>query len=103
GGECTGGERGKRSERGARLGHLGLLRPWRYAGRSAAPLALRPEPRALSAVRQASGPATKPAFRGDQEMKRSLRPGLSTVKRIAIDRDRTIGFMGEDARVYATP
>jgi predicted thioesterase len=25
------------------------------------------------------------------------------VKRIAIDRDRTIGFMGEDARVYATP
>src|SRR6185503_9508115 len=27
----------------------------------------------------------------------------STIKRIAIDRDRTIGFMGEDARVYATP
>jgi predicted thioesterase len=24
-------------------------------------------------------------------------------RRIAIDRDRTIGFMGEDARVYATP
>ena len=36
-------------------------------------------------------------------MKPSLQPGLSAVKRIAIDRDRTIGFMGEDARVYATP
>ncbi len=36
-------------------------------------------------------------------MKPSLQPGLSTVKRIAIDRDRTISFMGEDARVYATP
>ena len=24
-------------------------------------------------------------------------------RRISIDRDRTIGFMGEDARVYATP
>jgi fluoroacetyl-CoA thioesterase len=36
-------------------------------------------------------------------MKDSLRPGLSLTKRIAIDRDRTIGFMGEEARVYATP
>ena len=36
-------------------------------------------------------------------MKPSLQPGVSMVKRIAIDRDRTIGFMGEDARVYATP
>ena len=36
-------------------------------------------------------------------MKASLRPGVSLTKRIAIDRDRTIGFMGEDARVYATP
>jgi predicted thioesterase len=36
-------------------------------------------------------------------MKPSLQPGLSAVKRITIDRDRTIGFMGEDARVYATP
>jgi predicted thioesterase len=36
-------------------------------------------------------------------MKSSFQPGLSTVKRIAIDRDRTISFMGEDARVYATP
>jgi fluoroacetyl-CoA thioesterase len=36
-------------------------------------------------------------------MKQSLQPGLSSAKRITIDRDRTISFMGEDARVYATP
>jgi fluoroacetyl-CoA thioesterase len=36
-------------------------------------------------------------------MKESLRPGIASTKRIAIDRDRTIAFMGEDARVYATP
>ena len=32
-----------------------------------------------------------------------MKPGLTAVKRIPIDRDRTISFMGEDARVYATP
>src|SRR5262245_14947005 len=36
-------------------------------------------------------------------MKPSLQAGLTSVKRISIDRDRTISFMGEDARVYATP
>ena len=36
-------------------------------------------------------------------MKDSLRPGVSRLERITIDRDRTIGFMGEEARVYATP
>jgi fluoroacetyl-CoA thioesterase len=36
-------------------------------------------------------------------MKASLRPGVTQTNRIAIDRDRTIGFMGEEARVYATP
>ena len=36
-------------------------------------------------------------------MKPSLQPGASMTRRISIDRDRTIGFMGEDARVYATP
>jgi fluoroacetyl-CoA thioesterase len=36
-------------------------------------------------------------------MKASLQPGLSRVNRITIDRDRTIGFMGEEGRVYATP
>jgi len=36
-------------------------------------------------------------------MKPSLRPGLSTVKRIVVDDERTIGFMGKEGRVYATP
>src|SRR5262245_16547327 len=36
-------------------------------------------------------------------MRDSLRPGASLSKRILIDRDRTIAFMGEEARVYATP
>jgi fluoroacetyl-CoA thioesterase len=36
-------------------------------------------------------------------MKPSLRPGVSRVNRIPINRERTIGFMGEDARTYATP
>ena len=36
-------------------------------------------------------------------MKPSLQPGVSLTRRIPVDRDRTIGFMGEDARVYATP
>ena len=36
-------------------------------------------------------------------MKPSLQPGVSMVKRIVVDRDRTIGFMGDDGRVYATP
>ncbi|MGA9198105.1 MAG: LysR family transcriptional regulator, partial [Pseudolabrys sp.] len=36
-------------------------------------------------------------------MKGSLRPGLSRVNRIEVDHDRTIGFMGEEGRVYATP
>ena len=36
-------------------------------------------------------------------MKESLRPGLSRVSRVEVDRDRTIGFMGEEGRVYGTP
>jgi fluoroacetyl-CoA thioesterase len=36
-------------------------------------------------------------------MKSSLRPGVSRVTRTKIDRERTIGFMGEEARAYATP
>jgi predicted thioesterase len=35
-------------------------------------------------------------------MKDTLRPGLSRTARIVIDRDRTIAFMGEEGRVYAT-
>ena len=36
-------------------------------------------------------------------MKGSLVAGLSTVRELTVDRERTIGFMGEAARVYATP
>jgi fluoroacetyl-CoA thioesterase len=36
-------------------------------------------------------------------MKRSLAPGLAATRAYPVDRDRTIDFMGEDARVYATP
>ena len=36
-------------------------------------------------------------------MKSSLEPGVSSTRRITVDRERTIGFMGEEARVYATP
>jgi predicted thioesterase len=36
-------------------------------------------------------------------MKPSLQPGTSLTRHVTIDRPRTIGFMGEDARVYATP
>ena len=36
-------------------------------------------------------------------MKESLRPGVSRVDRIEVDRDRTIEFMGEEGRVYGTP
>jgi len=36
-------------------------------------------------------------------MKPSLQPGLSSTKRITVDPDRAISFMGESVRVYATP
>jgi len=36
-------------------------------------------------------------------MKASLVPGVTSTTRIVVDRDRTIDFMGEAARVYATP
>ena len=36
-------------------------------------------------------------------MKDSLQPGLELTLRITIDTGRTIGFMGDDFRVYATP
>ena len=36
-------------------------------------------------------------------MKETLRPGATKTKRLAIDKDRTIGFMGEEGRVYGTP
>jgi fluoroacetyl-CoA thioesterase len=36
-------------------------------------------------------------------MKASLAAGLTHTRSFAIDRNRTIDFMGEDGRVYATP
>jgi fluoroacetyl-CoA thioesterase len=36
-------------------------------------------------------------------MQPSLRPGVSLTKRIAVDSARTISFMGQEARTYATP
>lgn len=36
-------------------------------------------------------------------MKATLTAGLEHTARIMVDRERTIGFMGEAARVYATP
>jgi len=36
-------------------------------------------------------------------MKDSLRPGVVFTRTLVVDRDRTIGFMGEEGRVYATP
>jgi len=36
-------------------------------------------------------------------MKESLKPGVKTTRRITVDKPRTIDFMGEDCRVYATP
>ncbi len=36
-------------------------------------------------------------------MSETLKPGLTSTTRIAIDRERTISFMGDECRVYATP
>ena len=36
-------------------------------------------------------------------MKASLAAGLSATSKLTVDRERTIDFMGEKARVYATP
>jgi len=36
-------------------------------------------------------------------MKPGLEVGMSKTRRYEVDRERTIGFMGEDMRTYATP
>ncbi|MCC6776790.1 MAG: thioesterase family protein [Hyphomicrobiales bacterium] len=36
-------------------------------------------------------------------MKSSLAPGATLVKRVVVDQGRTIGFMGDEGRTYATP
>ncbi|MBL8585360.1 MAG: hypothetical protein JNM23_01375, partial [Bradyrhizobiaceae bacterium] len=50
----------------------------------------------------AARPGT-PGGIGGNDMKASLRPGLSRTNRFVIDAARTISFMGEEGRVYATP
>jgi fluoroacetyl-CoA thioesterase len=36
-------------------------------------------------------------------MKSSLHPGLSLTRRVTVEKDKTISFMGEEGRVYGTP
>ena len=36
-------------------------------------------------------------------MRDTLKSGLATTRKVEIDEKRTIGFMGEELRVYATP
>ena len=36
-------------------------------------------------------------------MKDTLKPGLTATRRITVDRPRTVDFLGETLRVYATP
>ena len=36
-------------------------------------------------------------------MSDTLKAGLTATRRVEIDRDRTISFMGDDCRVYSTP
>jgi predicted thioesterase len=36
-------------------------------------------------------------------MSETLKTGLAATRRFEIDRERTIGFMGDDCRVYSTP
>jgi len=36
-------------------------------------------------------------------MSDTLKPGLTSTTRVVVDKDRTIGFMGEELRVYSTP
>jgi fluoroacetyl-CoA thioesterase len=56
---------------------------------------------ACASGREAARIAPAPAR--SLSMKDTLRPGVSRTNRVTVDRDRTIGFMGEEARVYATP
>jgi fluoroacetyl-CoA thioesterase len=36
-------------------------------------------------------------------MKSSLQPGISLVRRVTVEKEKTITFMGEEGRVYGTP
>jgi fluoroacetyl-CoA thioesterase len=36
-------------------------------------------------------------------MKSSLQPGLTLVRRVTVEKEKTVSFMGEEGRVYGTP
>ena len=36
-------------------------------------------------------------------MKTTLQPGISLVRRVKVEKEKTISFMGEEGRVYGTP
>ena len=36
-------------------------------------------------------------------MKSSLQPGISLVRRVVVEKEKTVSFMGEEGRVYGTP
>jgi fluoroacetyl-CoA thioesterase len=57
----------------------------------------------LAAIVPHSRAGLKRWHQKESDVKDSLRPGLTRLRRITIDRERTIRFMGEEARVYATP
>lgn len=40
---------------------------------------------------------------GEQIVKSSLVPGVTYTRKLIVDKDSTISFMGEEGRVYATP
>lgn len=40
---------------------------------------------------------------GDEDVKTTLAAGTTHTEKILVDRDRTIAFMGDELRVYATP
>src|SRR5437868_11227921 len=67
---------------------------------------LHSPPRSLRQLASAAtthfNPCANLSFRR-RPMKPSLCPGVSRVNRITIGPERTIGFMGEEARTYATP
>src|SRR6516165_5416992 len=59
-----------------------------------------------AAAMTARTPLDFPAISAPKEtkpMKPGLRPGVSRVNRITIGPERTISFMGDEARTYATP
>ena len=70
--------------------------------RSAPHAKLRAEPRVLS-LRPPSMEACDKALEETSDESQASSPACRRSSASPIDRDRTISFMGEDARVYATP